>query len=143
MNQWFAHNQTPAQSRRARASAPVRRKNRTTDISARSSLNWRRESSSIHKQGVATAFAVNLLLQPFAQAAKTLVRAWNHLDADHAAHLRGSGGAGVGGGLDCGNIAPEKGGDVTAADFFPADELDVGGFKGRVSRFEQRAKPFC
>src|SRR5437899_11489873 len=83
------------------------------------------------------------LLQPTAETSETFVRARNHLHADHLPDLGGGGSSGIGRGLDRGDVAPEKTGDVAAADLFPADQGDVGGFERGVSRFEEGAEAFC
>src|SRR5262245_53783806 len=60
------------------------------------------------------------LLKPLAEDSQVVVRTRDHLDGDNRADLRGSGRTGVGGGFDGGNVTPEKSGDITTADFFPA-----------------------
>ena len=50
--------------------------------------------------------------------------------------LRGGSRAGVNGCFHRRNVATEKTRDVTAANFFPADERDVGRFEGGVAGFE-------
>src|SRR5205814_4248017 len=67
-------------------------------------------------------------------------RTRNDLDTDDRAGLGRRRGACVRGGLDAGDIAAEERRDVTAADFFPAGERDVGRFERGVRRFEQGAK---
>ena len=68
------------------------------------------------------------------------MRARNHLHADDRADLRRRGRPGVCRRFHRRHVAAEESRYVPAADFLPAGELDVGGFKGRVRRFEQRAK---
>ena len=57
------------------------------------------------------------------------MRAGNHLDADDRADLRGGGGTGVSRSLDGGDVTTKKYGNVSAADFFPAGDVDVCGFE--------------
>ena len=71
------------------------------------------------------------------------MRARDHLHADDLADLSGGGGAGIGGRFDRGDVAAEKAGHIAAADFFPADESDIGRFQGRVAGFEQSAQSLC
>jgi hypothetical protein len=80
------------------------------------------------------------LFQPFAQSTQSIMRARNHLDADDPANLGGGGGTGVSRGFHGGDIAPKKHGDVTTADFFPASDVDVRGFKRGVGGFHGGAE---
>jgi hypothetical protein len=41
------------------------------------------------------------------------------------------------------DVAPEKSGDIAAADFFPAGKRDVRRFEGGITRFEQSAQAFA
>src|SRR5882672_5249356 len=83
------------------------------------------------------------LLEPFSEQRQSLVWPRNHLHADYLADLRGGGGSGVSCRFYCRNIAAEKSGNVTAADLFPADQCDVGGFERRIAGFEQGAQAFA
>jgi hypothetical protein len=80
--------------------------------------------------------SLSLLLQPFAQSGQTFMRPWDYLDANHLPDLRGRGRAGISGGFHRGDVAAEKSRHVTAADFLPANEGYVGGFQGRIARFQ-------
>jgi hypothetical protein len=84
-----------------------------------------------------------ILLEPLAQATEPLMRPRNHLHADHLADLGRSGGAGIRGGFHRGDIAPEKSGHVSAADFFPSGKRDIRRFERGVTRFEQSAQAFA
>jgi len=68
------------------------------------------------------------------------MRTRDHLDADNRTNLRGGGGSGIGRGFHGGDIAPEKHGDITTADFFPAGDVDVRGFERGVSGFHGGAE---
>ena len=59
------------------------------------------------------------------------------MDGGDGAEVGCSGGGGIEAGFDCGDIAGEKAGDESGADFFPAGHFDVGGFKGGVRGFEE------
>jgi hypothetical protein len=65
------------------------------------------------------------------------MRAGDNLDADDLPDLGSGSSAGISRGLDCGDIASEKSGDVTAADFFPADQCYVCRFQGGVAGLKQ------
>ncbi len=71
------------------------------------------------------------------------MRTWDHLDTDDGTNLRGGGGTGIGCSLHGGNIAPEKHGDIPAADFFPASNVDVRGLERSISRFYSGAEAFA
>src|SRR5580765_1179095 len=80
-------------------------------------------------------------LEPSDQTAQAVVRTGNDLDADNLSDLGRGGGAGVGGGLHARDVAAEERGHVTAPDFFPAGEGDVGGLERGVGGLEQRTEP--
>src|SRR5438876_6973571 len=82
-------------------------------------------------------------LQPFSEQGQSLVWSRNHLHTDHLADLRGRCGSGVSRGFYCGHIATKESGNITAADFFPADQCDIGGFERGIAGFEQSAQAFA
>jgi hypothetical protein len=71
------------------------------------------------------------------------MRPRNHLHTDHLANLRRRGSTGIRGGFDSRDIAPEKSGHVSAADFFPSGKRDIRRFERRITRFEQSAQAFA
>src|ERR1035437_8119 len=81
--------------------------------------------------------------QPFSQSAQSVVRARDDLDADDRADLCGGGRSGIGPGFEGGDVAPEKHGDVTAADFFPAGDGDIRRLEGGVGGFNGGAATFA
>ena len=42
----------------------------------------------------------------------------------------------------CGDVSPEKYGDVSAADLFPARYVNIGGFEGGIGGFHGGAETF-
>jgi len=82
------------------------------------------------------------LFEPFAETAEAVVRTRNDLDADDGANLRGGGGSGIGGGFHSGDVATEKHGDVSAADFFPAGDVDVCGLERGIGGLNGGAETF-
>src|SRR5689334_21471147 len=84
--------------------------------------------------------AIRKSLQPLAQNPQIVMRTRDHLNSDDRANLRGGSRTSVGGGFDSGDIAPEKSGDVSTADFFPAGHRDVRGLERGIARFHERAK---
>ena len=70
------------------------------------------------------------------------MRARNHLHADDIAQLSSSAGTGVDGRFDSCHVTDEEAGDETAADLFPAEELDVRGLEGSVRRFDEGDETF-
>ena len=71
------------------------------------------------------------------------MRPGNYLDADYLSDLRRCGSAGVRGGFDGRDVTAEKSSNITAADFFPADQSHIGRFERCVGSFEQGAHPFA
>ena len=62
------------------------------------------------------------------------------MDADDLADLRRGGRSGIRRRFHCGHVTTEETGHVTAADFFPADQHDVGGLEAGVADLEQGAQ---
>jgi hypothetical protein len=76
----------------------------------------------------------------FEHFSQFVVRPGDDLDADNFANATGSGSAGIGGCLDCGDVALDESADQSATDFVPAQEFHVGCLDHRVSRLEQGNK---
>ena len=76
--------------------------------------------------------------EELAELHEILVRTRDHMDGDDFANRAGGGGTRFDSGFHGGDRAGDKDGDIAGADFFPADEVDIGGFEHRVRRFELR-----
>ena len=83
------------------------------------------------------------LLEPFAEQGQSFMGPGDDLVANNLADLGACSRAGIGGGFNGGDIAAEETSDITAADFFPADERDVGRFESGVAGLEQGAQAFA
>src|SRR5882724_12122700 len=84
-----------------------------------------------------------LSLEPLSEQRQSLMWPRYHLHTDNLPDLRGGRRSGVGCRFHGRNVAPEESGNVTTADFFPADQCDIGGFKRGIARFEQGAQAFA
>ena len=66
------------------------------------------------------------------------MRTRDDVDRHELADAARRGGAGVGRGLDRGDVAAHDGGHVAGADLLPADERHLGGLDHGVRRFDHR-----
>src|SRR5678816_590611 len=71
-----------------------------------------------------------------AQLCEIVVWTRDHVDGDNLADRGCRGGAGFHGGFHRRDFATDYNADITRADFFPADEFNIGGLQHRVSCFE-------
>lgn len=63
------------------------------------------------------------------------------VDADELTDALGAAGACFGGGFDGGDVAPDDGGDVAAANLLVAYEFDLGGLDHSVGGLDHPDKP--
>ena len=80
--------------------------------------------------------------QELAELDEIVVRTRDHMDGDNFAERAGGSGAGFNSGFHGGDIATHEDADVARADFFPADQFDVGCFEHRVGCFKLSDEAF-